>query len=68
MTGEEFEARVDAILAEHGPGHAAHRALDLLTNELLVSLGGGYERGTIKWLSVIEGHHTPGQPYPGRPS
>lgn len=63
MTGEEFEARVDAILAEQR-GHAAHRALDLLTNELLVGMGGGYARGTRKWLAVIEGHHAPEQPYP----
>lgn len=64
MTGEEFESRVDAILAQHGPGHAAHRALDLLTNELLLEMGGGYARGTHKWLEVIEGHHRSDQPYP----
>lgn len=68
MTGEEFETRVDAILAEHGPGHAAHRALDLLTNELLVSMGGGYARGTRKWLAVIEGGHADDKPYPLRPA
>jgi hypothetical protein len=63
MTGEQFEERVDAILAEFR-GHAAHRELDLLTNELLLELGGGFERGTRKWLEVIEGQHVEGQPYP----
>lgn len=65
MTGEEFEMRVDAIIAAHPPKcHAAHRALDLLTNELLESLGGGYARGTQTWLKAIEGDHDEGNPYP----
>ncbi len=63
MTGEQFEARVDRIIAEHR-GHAAHRALDLLTNDLLLGMGGGFERGTRKWLAAIEGHHAPDKPYP----
>jgi hypothetical protein len=63
MTEAEFEARVDAIIAT-STGHAAHRALDLLTNELLLSMGGGYARATRKWLAAIEGAHADHNTYP----
>lgn len=65
MTGDEFEARIDAIIATYPPKcHAAHRAMDLLTNALLIEMGGGYARGTAKWMAAIEGDHAEGNPYP----
>jgi hypothetical protein len=63
MTEAEFEARADAIAAGK-TGHEAHRAFDLLNNELLMSLGGGYARGCRKWLAAIEGDHADGRAYP----
>lgn len=61
MTGDEFEAEIDAILATKS-GDLSHRAMDRLTNEILVGLGGGFARGAAKWLNAIEGYHGKDKP------
>lgn len=65
MSADDFERRIDEIIAAHPPrSHAAHRAMDLLTNDLLQQFGGGFARGGAKWLAAIEGDHADGNPYP----
>lgn len=61
MSPDEFASRCRQIVATKR-GHEAHRALDLLTNEVLGQLGFGegiqiFERAVARW-------HEAGDPYP----
>jgi hypothetical protein len=62
MSPENFAARCHQIVTDQR-GHAAHRALDLLTNDLLRGLGYG---DGIDVFEVAVGHwHDEADPYPG---
>lgn len=66
MTEEEFAAGIDAILLTGGRDHQTHRALDLWWTRYAMELPHDslVRAATIKWMAAIEGHHTPGKPYP----
>lgn len=60
-TPEGFARRCREIVATM-PGHAAHRALDLLTNDILRDLGFG--AGIDIFEEAVRGWHVDGLPYP----
>ncbi|WP_016745577.1 hypothetical protein [Rhizorhabdus wittichii] len=60
-TPEGFARRCREIVATM-PGHAAHRALDLLTNDILRDLGFG--AGIEIFEAAVRDWHRRGQPYP----
>lgn len=49
-------------IVETKQGHAAHRALDLLTNEVLASLG--YGDGITTFEAAVAHWHRSAHPYP----
>lgn len=51
-------------IVEHHSGHEAHRHLDLITSELLVSLG--YGDGIAVFCRAVQGWHHPQLAYPLR--
>jgi len=61
MTPGQFEAACRQI-TEEKTGHAAHRALDLLTNDCLCGLG--YGGGIDVFESAVRHWHDPAHPYP----
>lgn len=66
MTDEQFASGVDEIIATHTPGHAAHRALDVLWTRYTQELPEGHpvRTATAKWMRAIEGDHSEAKPYP----
>ncbi len=63
MSPEDFAQRARAII-ESSSGHDAHRALDILTNEVLRSLG--YGAGIDIFESAVAHWHAAADPYPYR--
>lgn len=61
MSPAEFAAACRAIVATQ-QGHAAHRALDLLTNQALRDLGFG--AGIDIFETAVASWHDPAHPYP----
>ena len=61
MTPEEFAARCQDIVRTMR-GHAAHRALDILTNDVLRALG--YGRGVDIFEAAVTHWHAEAHPYP----
>ena len=61
MTPEAFAAHCRRIV-ETMRGHAAHRALDLLTNDVLHALG--YGEGVAIFESAVAHWHGDADPYP----
>lgn len=61
MNPDEFETACREIVREKA-GHEAHRALDLLTNDVLRSLG--YGAGIDIFEASVEHWHRAAHPYP----
>lgn len=61
LTAEEFAARARMIV-ETMHGHAAHRAIDLLTNDVLRGLG--YGEGIEIFENAVGHWHTGEHAYP----
>lgn len=64
MKPEAFAARC-ARIVETMAGHEAHRELDLLTNEVLASLG--YGEGIAIFEAAVREWHDASSPYPAEP-
>lgn len=62
MSPEAFARQCRRIVSE-SRGHAAHRALDLLTNDLLRALG--YGAGIDVFEAAVAHWHDAATPYPG---
>jgi hypothetical protein len=63
ISPEDFAARAHAIVALSS-GHEAHRALDILTNEVLRGLG--YGAGIDIFETAVAHWHDAADPYPYR--
>ena len=63
ISPEEFAARARAIVAA-SCGHEAHRALDILTNDVLRGLG--YGEGIDIFETAVAHWHAAADPYPYR--
>ena len=61
LTAEQFAVRARAIV-ETMHGHAAHRAIDLLTNDVLRGLG--YGEGIEIFEQAVAHWHTADHAYP----
>ncbi|ODU22796.1 MAG: hypothetical protein ABS87_01100 [Sphingomonas sp. SCN 67-18] len=61
MTPDRFSAECRRIITDH-QGHEAHRMLDLLTNEVLSSLG--YGEGIAIFEAAVREWHRSDRPYP----
>lgn len=61
MSAEEFADRARTIV-ETMHGHAAHRAIDLLTNDVLRGLG--YGEGIEVFENAVRHWHEADAPYP----
>lgn len=65
MTPDQFSDECRRIVADH-QGHEAHRKLDLLTNDVLSSLG--YSEGIAIFEAAVRDWHQQGIPYPSSES
>lgn len=63
ITPEDFAARAREIVAA-SCGHEAHRALDILTNDVLRALG--YGEGVDIFEAAVAHWHDAADPYPYR--
>ena len=61
ITPEQFASTSRWIVREH-KGHAAHKLLDLLTNDVLRDLG--YGEGIAVFESAVAEWHSAAHPYP----